>query len=79
MQVEREAVAIRSYSGERVRKTWVTYPRVGNNPPKGGLIPRTLLFLRGQKESCAVGMALKDGLTPYQLVGRVTAYQGNDG
>jgi hypothetical protein len=79
MQVEREAVAIQLYSGERVRNTWVTYPRVGNNPPKGGLMPRTLPFLRGRKESHAVGMALKDGLTSYQLVGRVMAYQGNDG
>jgi hypothetical protein len=42
-------------------------------------MPRTLPFLRGWKESHAVGMALKDGLTSYQLVGRVTAYQGNDG
>ncbi len=79
MQVEREAVAIQLYSGERVRNTWVTYPRVGNNPPKGGLMPRTLPSLRGRKESHAVGMALKDGLTSYQLVGRVMAYQGNDG
>ena len=79
MQVEREAVAIQLYSGERVRNTWVTYPRVGNNPPKGGLMPRTLPVLRGGKESHAVGMALKDGLMSYQLVGRVMAYQGNDG
>ncbi len=79
MQVEREGVAIRLYSGERVRNAWVTYPRVGNNSPKGGLIPRTLPGLRAGKESHAVGMALKDGLTSYQLVGRVTAYQGNDG
>ena len=27
------------YSGERVSNTWVTHPRVGNNLPKGGLIP----------------------------------------
>jgi hypothetical protein len=79
MQVEREGVAIRLYSGERVKNTWVTYPRVGNNQPKGWLMPRTLLFLRGWKESCTVGTALKDGLMSYQLVGRVTAYQGNDG
>ena len=79
MQVEREGVAIRLYSGERVKNTWVTYPRVGNNPPKDGLMPRTLLRLRTWKESCTVGTALKDGLMSYQLVGRVTAYQGNDG
>jgi hypothetical protein len=79
MQVEREGVAIRLYSGERVRNTWVTYPRVGDNPPKGELIPRTLPILRDWKESCPLGMALKDGLMSYQLVGRVTAYQGIDG
>ena len=27
------------YSGGRVRNTWITYPPVGDNPPKGGLIP----------------------------------------
>ncbi len=79
MQVEREGVAIRLYSGERVSNTWATYPRVGNNPPKGGLMPRTLPSLWRWKESRAVGTALKDGLTSYQLVGRVTAYQGFDG
>ncbi len=79
MQVEREGVAIRLYSGERVRNTWVTYPRVGDNPPKGGLIPRKLPILRDWKESCPLGMALKGGLMSYQLVGRVTAYQGIDG
>ncbi len=42
-------------------------------------MPRTLPSFRGWKESCTVGTALKDGLTSYQLVGRVTAYQGNDG
>ncbi len=42
-------------------------------------MPRTLPSFRGWKESCTVGTALKDGLTSYQLVGKVTAYQGNDG
>ena len=27
------------YSGGRVRNTWLTYPLVRDNPPKGGLIP----------------------------------------
>ena len=79
MQVEREGVAIHLYSGERVRNAWVTYPRVGNNQPKGWLIPRTLPDLRIRKESHTVGVTLKDGLMSYQLVGRVTAYQGFDG
>ena len=42
-------------------------------------MPRTLPCPRVWKESCTVGTALKDGLMSYQLVGRVTAYQGNDG
>ena len=42
-------------------------------------MPRTLPSLWRWKESRAVGTALKDGLTSYQLVGRVTAYQGSDG
>ena len=79
MQVEREAVAIQLYSGERVSNTWVTYPRVGDNPPKGGLIPHTVPVLRGRKESCTLSVALLDGLMPYQLVGEVTAHQGFDG
>ena len=79
MQVERECVAIHMYSGERVRITWVTYPRVGNNQPKGWLIPRTLPGLRFRKESDTVGIALLDGLMPYQLVGEVMAHQGFDG
>ena len=66
-------------SGGRLSTAWVTYPGVGDNPPKGGLIPRTLPILRDWKESCPLGMALKDGLMSYQLVGRVTAYQGIDG
>src|SRR2546430_15575107 len=39
MQVEREAVARRLYSGKRVSNAWVTYPLVGDNSPKGVLIP----------------------------------------
>jgi len=26
-------------TGKRVSNAWVTYPREGDNPPKGGLIP----------------------------------------
>ncbi len=79
MQVEREGVAIHLQSGERVRNAWVIYHRVGNNQPKGWLIPRTPLDLRVQRESCTVSVALFDELMSYQLVGRVTAYQGFDG
>ncbi len=54
MQVEREDVAIRWYSGERVRNTWVTYPRVGNNSSKGELIPH--------KTTTSTGVEVKGGL-----------------
>ena len=79
MQVAREGGATHWYSGERVSNAWVTYPRGGNNPPKGGLMPRTLPGLRLREESCPMRVALEAGLTSYQLVGRVTAYQGCDG
>ena len=79
MQVECAVVAIQLAHGARVRNTWVICPLMGNNPPKGGLIPRTLPGLRARKESCPEGVALKDGLMSYQLVGEVTAHQGIDG
>ena len=28
--------------GARVRNTWTIYPLMGNNPPKGGLIPHNI-------------------------------------
>ena len=62
-----------------MRNAWVTCPGEGNNPPKGELIPYTLDFFWKVKESWAEGLALVEGLMSYQLVGRVTAYQGNDG
>jgi hypothetical protein len=79
MQVERDGGAIRWYSGERVRNTWVTYPRVGNNQPKGWLIPHTIPARWWRKESAIEDSALVDGLMSYQLVGEVTAHQGFDG
>ena len=80
MQVEREAVAIQLYSGKRVSNTWVIYPWVGNNFPKGELMPTIRSGLdRGLLESRTVGTAPKDELTSYQLVGGVTAHQGSDG
>ena len=79
MQVAREGGATRLYSGERVSNAWVTYPRGGNNPPKGGLMPRTHAGGCPGAESCRLAVALEEGLTSYQLVGRVTAYQGCDG
>ena len=59
-----------------MRKTRVTYPRGGDNPSKEGLIPdvatgvHTLVIKSGNW--------LWEGLAAYQLVGGVTAYQGED-
>ena len=39
MQVERRKPFGASKSGARVSNAWITCPLVGNNPPKGGLIP----------------------------------------
>ena len=47
-------------------------PIVGDNPPKGGLIPHTL-----RKEES--GNAQSEEPAAHQVVGGVTAYQANDG
>ena len=60
--------------------TWVTCPRVRDTPSKGGLILDTFLGSQdlGRKGS-SQGLPLVEGLAAYQLVGGVTAYQGDDG
>ena len=63
-------------SGERSRNTWATCPEVGDNNPKGLLIPH-VNFSGIMK--CSKPCALQDGPAAYQLVGGVTAYQGFDG
>lgn len=42
MQVERGQGATPESSGERVSNAWVTYPEVGDNPGKLGLIPHDI-------------------------------------
>ena len=45
MQVERESAPSQDGmedSGERVRNAWAIYLQVGDNPPKGGLIPNVV-------------------------------------
>ncbi len=68
-------------SGARVSNTWVIYPEDRYNPAKAGLIPDVVpgghpsgikSWGPGQKP----GLALQDEPAAYQLVGRVTAYQG---
>jgi hypothetical protein len=63
-------------SGERVRNTWATCPRPWDNPGKPELIPDALTGSHGLVRKW---IPLWDGLAVYQLVGGVTAYQGDDG
>ena len=53
-----------------------TYPLVRNNSPKGLLMPNVIY---GGKLGTGDGLAPGDGLASYQLVGEVTAHQGDDG
>ena len=52
-----------------------TCPFVGNNAPKGVLIPRTLTPTRGEESRTAAG----EGRAAHQVVGGVTAHQARDG
>ncbi len=62
-------------SGGRVSNTWVTYPEDGDNLWKQKLIPDEL----GSSVCRAKAPVLRDGPAAHQLVGRVMAYQGEDG
>ncbi len=62
-------------SGERVSNTLVTYPEVRDNPAKAGLIPDVVVPRRRDEER---RKSPWEGPMAYQLVGRVTAYQGYD-
>ncbi len=72
---------LRFTSGVRVRSTWAIYRRVGAILPKGGLIPPTLGSRGGAEESSGGQFSAAPGAGPasYQLVGGVTASQGEDG
>ena len=63
-------------SGARVSNTWLTYPSEGDNHGKLWLRPRMLTVVRGAVRKATV---LREGAVAHQLVGRVTAYQGEDG
>ncbi len=56
-------------------------PQVGDNPPKGGLIPNVVVPCMGSglKVGTRKGLLLGEEPASYQLVGEVTAYQGYDG
>ncbi len=65
-------------SGRRVSNTWVIYPRIGDNSAKAGLIPNDIsgshdLEIKGGSQ----GLPFEEEPAAYQLVGEVTAHQGN--
>jgi hypothetical protein len=71
-----EALFGERISGERVSNTWATYPQLGDKPGKPGLIPNDHGLPHG---GACKGFPGEDGPAAYQLVGGVTAYQGDDG
>ncbi len=83
MQVERtpQRVIRGGVSGERVRNAWITYPGLGDG---GGLRPFAKVPVipddpAGKHFPAGKVPAVQERSMPYQLVGGVTAYQGNDG
>jgi hypothetical protein len=67
---------LQKVSGERVSNTWVTCPEERDNYWKRWLIPHVIARVRG---FVIKAPALQEGPMAYQLVGRVMAYQGDDG
>ncbi len=63
-------------SGERVSNTWGTCPEDRDNTGKPVLIPDAFTRSHGLVRKW---IPLRDVLAAYQLVGEVTAHQGNDG
>jgi len=59
-----------------VSNTWATYPRLRDNSGKPVLIPDALV---GSHDPARKVQAAWDGPAAYQLVGGVTAHQGDDG
>ncbi len=65
-------------SGRRVSNTWAIFLKVGHNPGKRELIPRKTTSPHGDEAKASQGALLEES-TAYQLVGEVTAHQGDDG
>ena len=75
-------VAIYRFSGERVSNALVTCPEAWDNSSKGLLIPHVVVWIRCQTTKGVVSQetaSLGEGPASHQLVGRVMAYQGDDG
>ena len=70
-------VFVHSPSGERVSNALVTCPEERDNSSKGLLIPHVVVRIRCLASKWS--NSLREGPASHQLVGRVTAYQGNDG
>ncbi len=60
---------------------WVIYPLVGYSLPKGGVIPDVVVSRMGNHLKVGILRDLPLRVEPasHQLVGRVTAYQGDNG
>jgi hypothetical protein len=79
MQVERDPKSLLfGESSARVSNAWITYPRVGDNLLKSGLIPHKFLSGSPHKRK-ARQLAPMDRSASHQLVGGVKAHQGYDG
>ena len=70
-------VAILTFSGEWVSNALVTCPEERDNSSKGLLIPHVVVRVRGLTSKRS--NSLREGPASHQLVGRVMAYQGDDG
>ena len=78
MQVERGVLtSVFTPSGERVSNALVTCPEERDNSSKGLLIPHVIIRVRNLMIKGSD--PLREGPASHQLVGRVKAYQGDDG
>ena len=64
-----------------MRNTWAIYLKVEYNPSKGGLILNVIVpgIWDCLKAGTRKGLSLGEEPASYQLVGEVTAHQGDDG
>ncbi len=62
-----------------MRNAWVTYPEVGDNLLKGGLIPDVVVFRMEDSLKAGIlrNLSLQEGPASHQLVGEVMAHQGS--
>ncbi len=63
-----------------MRNNQTTCPRVGDNLAKAKLIPRDVVCRMADNQRRGLRtLSLEEGFDSYQLVGEVTAHQGEDG